>query len=620
MKAAAKSFISRQDLSQDSFAVVGFGNEGYVSSGLTSDLSTLNQAIDSLAPAGATRMDLGLSNAIEELGNSSSQPNILLFTDGQPGGQIAPQAIALVIDTSGSMNRSKLAEVKAAATAFVQRQDLSQNQIAVIGFGSEVEVGTSLTSHLPTLTGAIAFLNDGGGTRMDIAIDAATNELLLSSDQRYIVLFTDGIPGYAGANLETEIDNTLYTANQAKQEEINLIAVGTGDADTGFLSQLTGNSDLVFYANSGNFDQAFQQVEQRLSGSNLEQAIADTLAVGNQVKQQEINLVAVGTGDADREFLSQLTGNSDLVFYADSGNFDQAFLAAEASIYQPLLIESEQIDKEGFLYSLLTDIIPPKQIEKYSLVYSIFRIGTWTAILSLGTSLALIIGQNCYQRRRLLSPQEATVGTIGSIAAGIGAGSIGQMIYTPLAAIPIIATGGQILGWTILGVFLGGGMSLFVRNLNPTKAFLGGGMGGLVGGISFIVINSITGAIAGRLVGSDLIGFAIGIMIALTELLSKEARLIVQWTPTETRAFLLGKRPIVLGSSYETDIYLPKSQGYPLITAKIFQEGEKIILQFDEEMRSRKKLKILRQELKDGDRRKFGDVILQVNLRGKGKG
>ena len=43
VKAAAKSFISRQDLSQDSFAVVGFGNEGYVSSGLTSDLSTLNQ-------------------------------------------------------------------------------------------------------------------------------------------------------------------------------------------------------------------------------------------------------------------------------------------------------------------------------------------------------------------------------------------------------------------------------------------------------------------------------------------------------------------------------------------------------------------------------------------------
>ncbi|MGK7872577.1 MAG: VWA domain-containing protein [Xenococcaceae cyanobacterium] len=818
VKAAAKSFVARQNLSQDSFAVVGFGSEIQVGTGLTSDLTTLNQAIDALADGGGTRMDLGIEQAIQELQTMAKTPHILLFTDGQPGGQILPQAITLLIDTSGSMDGEKLAEVKAAAKGFVARQDLSQNRLAVIGFGTYVQKETGLTSEQTTLNQAIDALADGGGTRMDLAIEAGITELSktpLETTERYILLFTDGQPSPQPPSEQIDVmfvldvtssmneeirgvqqgiqnfarelearklnarvgliafgdrllgeepqilsfDGSAFTANptefsrqvgavaqvgggdapessfdaiaqaasqsfrapatkvmilitdappkipdrdisslpevakilqdqdidqlhlvvqqrdrplferlqetvpgevfllgetaagrqgferilplvgkqiaetalklterepiitatqeagkMAEAEKINIIAVGTGDADTDFLSQLTGNPDQVFYAKAGNIDQAFQQAEKRIAGDDLEQALADTLKVREKAKNQGINIVAVGTGDADTGFLSQLTGDSKLVFYANSGNFEEAFRGAEKSIYQPLIIEkASSLAEEGVVYTFLRQSIGSELLEDYRLAYGVLRNGGWTAILAIGTSLALIVGQNLYQRRRVLSIGETTVGTVGSLGAGITAGALGQLVYIPFAgSMSMVATGGQLIGWILLGTLLGGGMSFFVPNLKKHRGLLGGCFGGALGGISFILIPNWSGAIAARLVGSAMIGFWIGIMIALLELLSTEARLIVHWTPTEQREILLGTRPVVLGSSQEVDIYLPKNQGYPPIAAKIFQEEEKIIIQFDEAMKTAKKMQILRQELKDGSRRKLGDVLLEV--------
>ena len=43
----------------------------------------------------------------------------------------------------------------------------------------------------------------------------------------------------------------------------------------------------------------------------------------------------------------------------------------------------------------------------------------------------------------------------------------------------------------------------------------------------------------------------------------------------------LGAEPVLLGSSEDAHTYLRKSQRYPPITAKIYTEGEKIIMEFD---------------------------------------
>ncbi|MEY3067308.1 MAG: hypothetical protein RLZZ532_4100, partial [Cyanobacteriota bacterium] len=276
---------------------------------------------------------------------------LLQLTKISPKVDQSPLAIVLLIDTSGSMNDDgKLREVKTAAQAFVERQDLSENRLAVFGFGTNVQAAASLTDNKPTLEEAIAQISDGGGTNMDQAILAATQELQSTPQRRNILLFTDGQPGFAGANLNREQAKTLEAMRTAASQNINLVAVATGDADTNFLAQLTGDPSRVFYVNSGDFDQAFRQ--------------------------------------------------------------------AEKAIYSSQLVESGPTGN-------------------YSVIYSVLRIGGWTALLAIGTSLALIAGQNYYLRRRLLTPQQVGMGVAGGLMAGLVAGGVGQLLFIPFAGMPI---------------------------------------------------------------------------------------------------------------------------------------------------------------------------------------
>ncbi|MBL1208724.1 VWA domain-containing protein [Geminocystis sp. GBBB08] len=436
-----------------------------------------------------------------------------------------PQAVVLLIDASGSMDYGKLEEVKTAATKFVKRQNLSiakttenQDQIAVIGFGTDVHITSPLTSNLRQIEKAIESVDDGGGTRIDRGLEAGRVELSNSSLQKNLLLFTDGIA--------ESLEKTMEEAQIIKNEGINLIAIATGDADTQFLTELTGDENKVFFANSGNFDTAFQEAE-------------------------------------------KLIYSQQLVESGESGN--------------------------------------------YPLIYGTLRIGIWTALISLGVSIALIIGQNHYLHRRLLSPQEATLGLISSLCAGFVAGSIGQLIFTPLANMgfsPIIP---RLIGWGILGALVGGGMAFFVPNLKLSRGLIGGLIGGLMGAIAFLLITQYSTAIIGRLVGTTILGFFLGLMIALIEQINRKYSLIVNWNEKEKTTISLGEKPIVLGCAKNAHIYLPQSQGYYPITAKIYIENNQIIMEYDTEYAQVKGMKTLKHQLNDQDKRKLGFVTLEFH-------
>lgn len=429
-----------------------------------------------------------------------------------------PQAVVLLIDSSSSMSGGKLQEVKNAATSFIERRNLNQDELAVVDFGYDANIRTPLTSDIDTLRNAIALIKAYGNTNMHLGLEEAIYQLQNSSLDLNILLFTDGQPN--------DQFSTLNAAQKALNQNVKIIAVATDDANIAFLQQLTQDSSLVFGTTAGKFNEAFEQAEEVIYGKQL--------------------VESGPTGD-------------------------------------------------------------------YGIVLGTLRIGGWTGILAIGISLALIIGQNKYQRRRLISFQEASVGTISSIISGIVAGGLGQLVFdTASVSIPILATGGQFVGWLILGTLLGIGISFFVPNLKVSKGLIGGGIGGVLGGVSFLVITNASGALIGRLVGSAIIGFCIGAMIALLEVLSKDARLIIHWSENEKREILLGDRPIVLGYSDDADVYLRKDQGYFPITAKILKENEQIIMQFDDQYVENKGIKKSRQELKDGAKRKLGDVILEI--------
>jgi len=542
----------------------------------------------------------------------------LNLTQLPPSIEKTPQAIALLIDTSGSMGGSKLAEVKGAAINFVQRQGGQNDSLAVISFSDGAQVVSQFGSDTNTLVQGIAGLSANGGTNMSSGIDTALAETQSTSQKsRNILLFTDGVP------------NSLPAAS------------------TSALSA-------------------------RLKG---------------------VNVVAVGTGDADVNFLNQLTGSPALVFFANSGQLDNAFKQAEKAIYGKQLVESGRVGD-------------------YNLVYSLLRIGGWTSLLAIGVSLALIVGQNIYLRRRIISPKEFLLGTLAGGIVGAGAGAIGQLLFLStnvfssdliskiiscvlLAVIlsicftrifiksfssqklilggvggaigslghymaiailgtlygniatgvicffalgkspwlgagtiigvisslllslvpsfPVIDLLTRIIGWGLLGVCLGGSMSFFIPNLKLNRALLGGLLGGAIGSLGFLAFAFLLGDIAGRLIGAAILGFFIGIMIALLEALSRQPYLVINWATSEQRKIAIGRTPIVIGSSSEAHIHLPRSKGFPPIVAKIREEEGKIVMDYSEAMRERG-MKVLRYELKHGDKRKLGDVMIELKL------
>ncbi|MFO5438874.1 MAG: VWA domain-containing protein, partial [Dolichospermum sp.] len=307
-----------------------------------------------------------------------------------------------------------------------------------------------------------------------------------------------------------------------------------------------------------------------------------------------VTLIAVATGDADISNITQITGERSLVFYSNSGQFEQAFRNAEAAIYKQLVGSNSG--------------------ENYSIIASVLSTGGWTAFLAMGISLALIMGQNRYMRLPLLTVRKGIISTFGSLAAGMIAGATGQIVFLPLSSIAGLEITGYIVAWVILGALVGGGTRFFVPNLKLKNALLGGIIGGGIGGSGFLITASIFGDVLGRLSGTSMIGFFIGLMIAWIEQKQLESQpyLLVNWTATEQTTYLLGTKPILIGSSLNVEIPLNASDGFTPITAKIFKEGENIIMQFDQEYAVRKNMKKTSQALKVGDTRKLGQITIEV--------
>ena len=329
VKDAVKEFINKQNLAENSLAIVNFGSAAQIKADLTSDQSSLIEAVDALQPNGSTRMDQGIEEAAGILANVDEETDkyILLFTDGKPVIDTnEPQAIVLLIDRSSSMSGGKLEEVKDAAKEFVRRQtqNFPQNELAVVDFGDYTRVGISLTSDGNQVNTAIDSISINGLTNMSDAIATATSELQSTSLGKNIILFTDGAPNSSS--------DTLNQAQSTLSQGIRLIAVGADGANMNLLEQVTGDPKLTFQASFGNIEQAFQQVDQAVSGTSLQKAESETLTASNGAKNQEIEIIAVGTGDAETDFLEQLTGNDSNVFQVDTGKFATAFEKADKLI------------------------------------------------------------------------------------------------------------------------------------------------------------------------------------------------------------------------------------------------------------------------------------------------
>jgi tight adherence protein C len=191
-----------------------------------------------------------------------------------PASRIAPIALALVIDTSGSMAGRPMADAKA-ATALLARNLGADDSGAVITFNTEAQVRQSLTSEKENLLRAIESAQAGGNTAIFDAVASAMDVLsgVPAQTRRAIVLVTDGVDNSSAAGLD------VVTARMTRQG-YPLYVVGLGAAlDRRVLQALADSSKdgRVFLApSSADLTSIYAGLSQRIVTQYVVSYTSDT--------------------------------------------------------------------------------------------------------------------------------------------------------------------------------------------------------------------------------------------------------------------------------------------------------------------------------------------------------
>ena len=154
--------------------------------------------------------------------------------------------VMLVIDTSSSMRGAKLDAAISAARWFLVLVDGRRDRVGLASFDSVGRRDYLLTQDLNAVSRQLDGLGTGQGTRIDLGLEVALEELRLrgrDGTPKMIVLLSDGQP--TGGSEEY----TLELAQLARQRGVTVVAVGLGgDVDGTFLQRVARTPGQYYFA------------------------------------------------------------------------------------------------------------------------------------------------------------------------------------------------------------------------------------------------------------------------------------------------------------------------------------------------------------------------------------
>jgi molecular chaperone DnaK len=166
--------------------------------------------------------------------------------------------IYLAFDISGSMEGDPLREAQKAAHAFIEECDLSTTSIGLICFSETVHLETTASQNAKQISHAIDGMRIG---RTGYGTSAQPFDMLYRlfekvSGKRYSIILTDGL-----------WENQHYAISQAKKchgGEIEVIAIGFGEADQNFLRQISSSDENSFFTDLKSLTETFSTIAQEL--------------------------------------------------------------------------------------------------------------------------------------------------------------------------------------------------------------------------------------------------------------------------------------------------------------------------------------------------------------------
>jgi Mg-chelatase subunit ChlD len=215
--------------------------------------------------------------------------------------------VVLVIDRSSSMRQDdKLADAKAAATAFVDEMDTALVQVGIVAFDDEVDDVLDLSTDKNALRQAIASITLDRGTNLVDSLEAGrrmvTGPSARSDATPVIVFMTDGNHSSFSPRISA-LDAVIAAVRAA---EIDTYAIGLGDdADDAVLRRIvSAPSNYYGDINGGQLADIYLQIAGRIEAGVLFETITIQDEVPANMRYLIGSAVPAAAWDAGRRVLT----------------------------------------------------------------------------------------------------------------------------------------------------------------------------------------------------------------------------------------------------------------------------------------------------------------------------
>lgn len=169
--------------------------------------------------------------------------------------------VYLVLDCSHSMSGDKLTQAKSGAVAFAEEAAEKGYHVGLVQFDSSAKHICEPQSDLGRLRSYVDEIAVGGTTNMADGIRMATEKLGPGPGARAMVVVTDGKPNDERA--------AIAAAADARRHGVEIITIGTDDADAGLLARLASRGDLSTMVASATLGAGIASTARMLPGGGL---------------------------------------------------------------------------------------------------------------------------------------------------------------------------------------------------------------------------------------------------------------------------------------------------------------------------------------------------------------
>ncbi len=181
--------------------------------------------------AGIIGMELALDQTIISDGDGDGTVMVQVFAAGSPDDATAPARVALVIDTSGSMDGNKIENAREAAHAFIDRMN-SEDELTLVTFGDQAlpllaNHRMNRPSRRAEAHAVIDEIEADGNTCTSCGLQSAYDHLLRGSRDgvQRVILLSDG---HANRGLVEPVQLAQMASNAHQSLGIDTSAIGLG--------------------------------------------------------------------------------------------------------------------------------------------------------------------------------------------------------------------------------------------------------------------------------------------------------------------------------------------------------------------------------------------------------